>query len=482
MNINEELKNNIINNLNNLKEKKLNSANKNKQKQKQPVNHSTNSNTPNKPNQTIKPNNQQRNTPKEKERPVKPHRQKQGNANQNTDSNVFNVNIKEANVKEIKEVRESRENRENKERKNKFDKLDKTVVDKYNRLANTKKTFAAESEEPEIEENKIDYDDFIKKFHEVEENEEKYEIVGVRFKPVGKIYFFLPENMSFQFGDKVIVETSRGFEMGSIVFGNKFVSSKKVILPLKPIMRRASEDDTQRVERNKKAAAEAMKVAEERIKSHGLKMKLIDAEYTFDNSKLIYYFTHDGRVDFRELVKDLASIFKIRIELRQVGIRDQTKVVGGLSICGRPFCCNSFLQEFETVTIKMAKDQNISINSAKISGACGRLMCCLKYEHETYEQLSKDMPRPGALVETSEGENGMVIEGNALTGMCRVRIMRAPNQRGENTDSVIKSYSKKQLKITGYAKREQDSAEEHLANLDVVVEDEPVKSGIDIEI
>lgn len=447
MNVNEELKNNIINNLNNLKEKKLNSANKNKQKPKPAT---INQSSPNKQHKKNKP------------KVSKPHQ----------DNTEFRN-------------RDSRDNKDNNnDRKSKFNKLDRNVLDKYNRFDNSKKAVAESEipEEPEIEENKIDYAEFIKNQNEIEEGEEKHEIVGVRFKPVGKIYFFIPVNHNFKAGDNVIVETSRGFEMGSVVFGNKYVSSKKVVLPLKPVLRPASTEDVQRVERNRKAASEAMKTAEERIKAHGLKMKLIDAEYTFDNSKLIYYFTHDGRVDFRELVKDLASIFKIRIELRQVGIRDQTKVVGGLSICGRPFCCNSFLQDFETVTIKMAKDQNININSTKISGACGRLMCCLKYEHETYEQLNKDMPRTGTLVETSEGESGVVIECNALTGICRVKILRSPNQRGEITDNVIKSYSKKQLKITGYAKKEQEISDENLSDLDVVVENEPVKFGIDIEV
>jgi cell fate regulator YaaT (PSP1 superfamily) len=274
--------------------------------------------------------------------------------------------------------------------------------------------------------------------------------------------------------------------MGTIVFGNRTVSVKKVTLPLKPVLRQASDEDLKRVERNKKSAAEAMKIADERIQAHELKMKLIDSEYTFDNSKLLYYFTADGRIDFRELVKDLASIFKIRIELRQIGTRDQTKVLGGMSICGRPFCCNSFLQDFEQVTIKMVKDQNISINSAKISGACGKLMCCLKYEHETYEHLNKDMPRLGALVETHEGESGVVTECNALTGMCRVKILRVMNQRSETSENVVKQYSKLQLKVTGYTKKQgqPDDAlsEENLAGLDVVVEDGPVKSGIDIEV
>jgi len=316
---------------------------------------------------------------------------------------------------------------------------------------------------------------------------EKIEIIGVRFKPVGKIYFFYPDNIQYALNDKVIVETSRGLEMGYVIIPNKNVGVKKVVQPLKHVARRASDEDVKRVEKNKKTAKEALRIANERIRFHNLKMKLTDAEYTFDNSKLLYYFTADGRIDFRELVKDLASIFKIRIELRQIGIRDQTKILGGLSICGRPFCCNSFLQDFAQVTIKMAKEQNISINSAKISGACGRLMCCLKYEHDTYEYLSKDTPRVGAIVETSAGETGVISESNVLTGMCKVKI----NQKGAgDSDNVIKPYSKKNLKVIGFMKNDQeymknganaDNEEVILESLGIV-EDEPAGSAIDIDL
>ncbi|MCL2099028.1 MAG: stage 0 sporulation family protein [Oscillospiraceae bacterium] len=415
-NTNEELKNNIIKNLNSLKEKKLN---KNKTKPE----------------------------------PVKTKKPKH--------------NI----------TSETKERPEKTGKKNKPAGLDKSISDRLNKLSAAKKTAAViiepeEAEFEEIAENKIDYTEFIQNQNAIEIGEEKHEIVGVRFKPVGKIYYFLPKNNNFQPGDKVIVETSRGLELGNIVFSNRVVSAKKVVLPLKPILRPASDEDIKRVERNKISAVEALKIAEERIKEHGLKMKLIDAEYTFDNSKLIYCFAHEGRVDFRELLKDLAAIFRVRIELIQIGIRDQTKVLGGLSVCGRPFCCSSFLQSFEQVTIKMAKDQNISINSAKISGACGKLMCCLKYEHETYEQLNKDIPRTGALVETSEGESGVVIESNALTGMCRVKITRALNKRGDSAENVIKPYSKKQLKIIGFTGKEPEpepeSAEEVSAEPDII--------------
>ena len=345
--------------------------------------------------------------------------------------------------------------------KNKSDRLDKTVPNKYNKF-NRSNSIRAESvvQVPKIVEEEIipiDYAAFLKNEREkTNEGEATFEIIGVRFKPVGKIYFFSPENESFNPSDKVITQTTRGIEMGEVVFGNRFVSENKVFLPLKPIIRRATEDDIKRVERNQKAAKEAIKIAEECVKPHNLKMKFVDAEYMFDNSKLTYYFTHEGRVDFRDLLPDLAAIFKIRIELRQIATRDQTKIIGGLSVCGRPFCCSSFLPEFESVTIKMVKDQNISINSAKISGACGKLMCCLKYEHDTYEELNKDLPRNGAFVETDDGDKGVVIECNAITGMCRVKITRTSNQRSEG-ENIIRSYSKKQLKITGHYKKDQDT-------------------------
>ena len=283
---------------------------------------------------------------------------------------------------------------------------------------------------------------------EIEDGED-VEIVGVRYKPVGKIYFFDPGETKYEVNDKVIVEPSRGVELGYVVIKNRMVSSSKIVPPLKPVLRRATEDDVVKVQNNKALAKQAMTIAEERVKAHGLKLKLIEAEYTFDNSKLMYFFTAENRIDFRELVKDLASIFKVRIELRQIGIRDQTKIVGGLSICGRPFCCNSFLQNFEQVTIKMAKEQNISINSAKISGACGRLMCCLRYEHETYESLCKETPKLNTIVETPTGETGVIIEANVLSGICKVRIN---NKNKSDQVNVIKPYSKDELKQIGFVK------------------------------
>ena len=285
------------------------------------------------------------------------------------------------------------------------------------------------------------------------------EIVGIRYKPVGKIYFFAPEGAQYSINDKIMVETSRGLELGCVAIPNKHISASKVTQPLKQVLRKASEEDVEKAERNKVLAKETIKAANARIKFyklHEMKMKLVEAEYSFDNSKLTYFFTAEGRVDFRELVKDLASIFKTRIEMRQIGIRDQTKILGGLSICGRQFCCNSFLQDFTQVTIKMAKEQNMQINSSKISGACGRLMCCLKYEHEAYNHLSKDTPKINSIVEATTGETGTVVESNILTGICKVKISQKAGADGQTV--VIKPFPKKNLKITGSVKNAGNTA------------------------
>ncbi len=247
------------------------------------------------------------------------------------------------------------------------------------------------------------------------------EIIGVRFKSVGKVYYFDPAGTNFACGDKVIVETARGVEIGEVALENRQVPLSKIIPPLKSIIRPASAADLRRVEDNKKKEAEAFSVCLKKIEEHKLKMKLIDAEYTFDNNKLLFYFTAESRVDFRELVKDLAGIFRTRIELRQIGVRDEAKLLGGLSICGRPFCCGSFLGEFQPVSIKMAKEQGLSLNPTKISGSCGRLMCCLKYEQDAYEDLLSMTPKVDALVTTPEGR-GTVVEVNLLTGMLKVRL------------------------------------------------------------
>lgn len=246
-------------------------------------------------------------------------------------------------------------------------------------------------------------------------------VTGVRFRSAGKIYYFDPQNFDIKKGDHVIVETSRGMEYGTVVMNVREMDESGVIMPLKPILRMASEKDTENVEKNAAREKEAVKICQEKIRKHNLDMKLVDAEYAFDNSKLLFYFTADGRVDFRDLVKDLASVFKTRIELRQIGVRDETKLLGGIGICGRPLCCNSYMSEFIPVSIKMAKEQNLSLNPTKISGACGRLMCCLKNEQETYEFLNSKMPNVGDMVTTADGVKGVVSSMNVLRQ--RVKIL-----------------------------------------------------------
>ena len=251
------------------------------------------------------------------------------------------------------------------------------------------------------------------------------EVVGIRFKEVGKIYYFDPIGFKLNKGDRAIVETIRGLECGEVAQANKDVNDDEIVKPLKPIVRVATAEDLKVVERNKKKEKEAFDICLKKISLHGLDMKLIDVEYTFDSSKVIFYFTSDGRVDFRELVKDLASVFRIRIELRQIGVRDESKMKGGLGMCGRPFCCNSFLGDFQPVSIKMAKEQGLSLNPTKISGTCGRLMCCLKYEQESYEHLLRVTPKVGAIVDTSSGR-GTVVETDLLKGLLKVRLDRSP--------------------------------------------------------
>ncbi len=248
-----------------------------------------------------------------------------------------------------------------------------------------------------------------------------YEIIGVRFKQGGKVYYFDPQGKQYADGDRAIVETARGLEYGFVSVGNRRISEKEVVLPLRPALRAATADDDRKYEENKRKEEEAAKICVEKIAEHKLDMKLVEVEYTFDNSKLLFYFTADGRVDFRELVKSLASVFRTRIELRQIGIRDETKMIGGLGVCGMPFCCKRFLPDFVQVSIKMAKEQNLSLNSQKISGACGRLMCCLRYEHEIYEEELKKMPKMESYVETPDGR-GNVCEVNPLAGLVKVRF------------------------------------------------------------
>lgn len=261
-------------------------------------------------------------------------------------------------------------------------------------------------------------------------------IVGVRFKKAGKIYYFNPLDFNIEKGDDVIVETARGLEFGKVVIGVKEVDESELVSPLKPIIRIADENDRKKYNDNKEKAKETFAICQEKIKEHGLSMFLIDCEYTFDRNKLIFYFTAEGRIDFRDLVKDLASIFKTRIELRQIGVRDEAKAIGGLGTCGRKLCCSSWLGDFRPVSIKMAKDQSLSLNPTKISGICGRLFCCLKYEHEVYAAAIEKMPGVGSLVLTEDGK-GKVIEVNAILEQIRV----------EFNDKTIKVYPGESVKV-----------------------------------
>ncbi len=289
------------------------------------------------------------------------------------------------------------------------------------------------------------------------------QIIGVRFSDVGKVYHFDPGDLELEIGDKVIVETVRGVEFGEVAMGPKEV--EKVSKPLKKVIKKAEEKDYKKLEKNKEKEKEALAVCEEKIEKHGLAMKLIDVECTFDGGKMIFYFTADGRVDFRELVKDLASVFKTRIELRQIGVRDEAKKVGGLGPCGRPVCCASFLGDFQPVSIKMAKEQSLSLSPTKISGLCGRLMCCLGYEYEHYRETRKKLPRVSAMVKTPDGE-AEVVETNALTEKIKARIA-LPDGSFE-----VRTYTLPEIKVKG--KRAVAAAEE-----DVVEVDEEIKSLLD---
>ena len=263
-------------------------------------------------------------------------------------------------------------------------------------------------------------------------------VTGIRFKKMGKIYYFDPGELKLESGMHAVVETSRGIEYGLVVIASKEVSEDKIVAPLKKVLRIATPEDDKTVENNKKKEAEAMDVCRQKIEKHNLDMKLIDVEYTFDHNKILFYFTAEGRIDFRELVRDLAAVFKTRIELRQIGVRDEAKMVGGLGICGRVLCCNSYMGDFEPVSIKMVKEQNLSLNPTKISGTCGRLMCCLKNEQAVYESLSKHTPSVGSIVETPEGK-GNVTSANVLKGIVTVAI-------GEE-DKTLKDFSVKEVKI-----------------------------------
>ena len=277
------------------------------------------------------------------------------------------------------------------------------------------------------------------------------EVVGIRYKVPGKVYYFAPGELKFKCGMHAIVETARGPEYGEIVIANSQVSTDNIVLPLRPVIRVADEEDAKHNAENKQKESEAFRICLEKIAAHGLDMKLVEAQYTFDNSKLLFYFTSDGRVDFRELVKDLAGVFRTRIELRQIGIRDEAKLLGGLGTCGRPLCCAGFLSDFGQVSIKMAKEQNLSLNSTKISGCCGRLMCCLRYEHETYEREIRLTPAPDAQVETRDGR-GVVISNHVLKGTVTVKL---DGQEGE----APRTYHRDEVKVLNARTRKEEAPE-----------------------
>ncbi|MCR4739408.1 MAG: stage 0 sporulation family protein [Lachnospiraceae bacterium] len=275
-------------------------------------------------------------------------------------------------------------------------------------------------------------------------------VIGVRFRTAGKIYYFDPHNLELKRNDHVIVETARGIEYGTVVLPPTDVEDEKVVQPLKKVIRKATDKDDETEAANRLKEKDAYKICQEKIIKHGLEMKLINAEYTFDNNKVLFYFTADGRIDFRELVKDLASVFKTRIELRQIGVRDETKILGGIGFCGRPLCCNTYLSDFAPVSIKMAKEQNLSLNPTKISGICGRLMCCLKNEEDTYEYLNSKLPGIGDRVTTNDGYKAEVAEVNVLRQLVKVII-------NDGDEKEIKEYKVSDLKFRPRHKKEKQN-------------------------
>ena len=283
-------------------------------------------------------------------------------------------------------------------------------------------------------------------------------IIGVRFRSAGKIYFFDPLDFEVKRNDHVIVETARGIEYGTVVGDIREVDDSEVTQPLKPVLRVATKKDDEQEQKNKEKEKDAFKICLEKIHARGLEMKLIDAEYTFDNNKILFYFTADGRIDFRELVKDLAGVFRTRIELRQIGVRDETKIRGGIGVCGRPVCCNTYLSDFIPVSIKMAKEQNLSLNPTKISGVCGRLMCCLKHEEETYEDLNRRLPGVGDYVTTPDGLKGEVQSVNVLRQLVKVIVY-------VNGDKEIQEYKAEDIKFKRRHRKEKQLTKEEMKEL-----------------
>ncbi len=296
-------------------------------------------------------------------------------------------------------------------------------------------------------------------------------VIGVRFRTAGKIYFFDPKDYDVKRGDHVIVETARGVEYGTVVGDPREVADDQVVQPLKEVIRIATQKDDEQEARNKEKEKEAFKICLEKIAARGLEMKLIDAEYTFDNNKVLFYFTADGRVDFRELVKDLASVFRTRIELRQIGVRDETKIRGGIGICGRPLCCHTHLSDFIPVSIKMAKEQNLSLNPTKISGVCGRLMCCLKHEEDTYEEINKKLPGMGDYVTTPDGLKGEVVSVNVLRELVKVVVE-------EGDEKEIHEYKADDLKFKKRHRKEKQLSKEELKEL-ALLEKQDKTQGLD---
>lgn len=354
----------------------------------------------------------------------------------------------------------SPENKEGKRNGNNKFRNDKKRFDRNKKRRPEKQDRPAEKQQPELQSNTgfvpepeperkymFDYDPAP--IPEAKE-EKTVEVVGIRFRNGGKVYYFSPGELKFSKGEHAIVETVRGVEYGEIALGNKMVGESEIVFPLKPIMRKATTEDDERNIENRKLEESAKPIWQEKVAKNGLEMQLIDVEYTHDNAKLCFYFTADGRVDFRELVKDLASVFRTRIELRQIGVRDEAKLFGGLGSCGRPFCCNTFLPDFAQVSIKMAKEQNLSLSSSKISGACGRLMCCLRFEHDTYEREYATFPKVDTIVDTPKGR-GVIIESSFLTGRIKVRM---------NNDQSIKVFGKSELKPLGMIKVREEVSED----------------------
>ena len=290
-------------------------------------------------------------------------------------------------------------------------------------------------------------------------------VIGVRFRRAGKVYFFSPGKLEIRHGDNVIVETARGVEFGSVVTGPREVEEERISQPLKSVIRIANRDDYRREEKNREKEKKAFTICQEKIRKHGLEMKLIDAEYTFDNNKVLFYFTADGRIDFRELVKDLAGVFKTRIELRQIGVRDETKILGGIGICGRQLCCHTYLTEFAPVSIKMAKEQNLSLNPSKISGVCGRLMCCLTNEEQTYEELNSRLPVVGDTVTTPEKLKGDVQTVNVLRQLVKVVVTL------DNDEKEVREYRAAELRFKPRRKKkDMKISKEEMAQLKALEE------------